>query len=925
MNIEIPDQDVLDSKLAVAILKRINDRQYYFVFPSQIAADSWAQAIFRHPEVDALEPGRFLSWDRFLAIIREKPHNEAMRPADHYTRYLWACSTIKENAEKHFLRALVKLGFDPPRRYSSWLASIASRLGLLEDIFRRGNISESHNAEIQDFITLAEKYRIFLERNNLFEESNLPLCFPQKNRFILFGASTYKDIYWYRGVLEKSGCVEYFNEILTEPGRNRKLYRFENFRTEARWVFANIRSMLDNGKNLGDFAISVPALTPDMKAYLSAFAHEYDVSITFRFGEKLSSSPFGLLLNLIATAIDEALSRQSVEALARQTLFVWKQPKLINKLMEFSRIFSIPWKSAGKRYMNQVWKMTFRDAHFEEKELLYDFFLMLQKKLIAIDAAASFQSLREALFDFRVTFLDDSELSEHSEKLLARIFEELVSLEHAAQLLKGANLQGNPFERFLDFLETVQYAADSRDVAVSVYPYVSGSLNAAPVHFVLDASQDAIDSAQKFPSLPESIKKMLPNDTSYESFMLQSFDCVNAIYCFANTALSGFCVPHPWFSAEHFQTVFVNEDSMLNALSFLSREKKAWIENQPENLQPLTMRQHNAALGIFNSEQGDQLLPPPLFYQLETEPKQTIAKDNVKDCITPALHGTSIKINPAALGDYSACPFRWFLSYVARLQNQIPSETLIVGSILHGCIKTIILKINSEQPFLRKEDVQKYSDLIISAIQQGIDYYTRKSGHGTRPFLEAHIRRMKSRLLTYLELEAELQEDGWTVGEFEKSFEKHFEKLSIIFNGRTDRLMFRQERSGTTCLLIDYKKKDIPQKKSLMLDEKTGQLMELQIPGYILLLTEAGFQVVSAFYYSIENARKQVVLGNENRAAAPNVQSYFRELEALRAMLEKTSEGIWSGKITTASPFTKTCSNCEYRPICRANYFSERH
>ncbi len=925
MNNEIPCRDVLDSPLAEAIVKHISDRRYYFVFPSQIAADSWAQAVFRHPEIEALEPGRFLSWDRFLALIREKPRNETIRPADHYTRYLWACGALKENAENPFLRALVKPDLAPPSRYPAWLASIANRLNFMEDIARREYNSESHNAEILDFIILSEKYRIFLERNNLFEESSLPLRFPEKSKFILFGASAYKDILWYRSMLEKSGCTEFFDVIPAEPGRSQKLHRFENFRTEARWIFANIRSMLNNGKTPGDFAISVPALQPDMKAYLSVFAHEYDISITFRVGEKLSSSPFGLLLNLIAAAIDDTLSQQSVEALARQTLFVWKQPGAFAKLMEFSRMFSIPRKNGGKKFMNRVWSMTFSDAQFEGKAALHDFYLLLQKKLSAIAAAASFQSLREALFDFRLTFIEDSGISEQSEKLLARIFEELISLERAAQSLTGVSLTGNTFQRFRAFLDTIQYAPDSSDMAVSVYPYHSGILNAAPVHFVLDASQDAVDSAQKFPSLPESIKKLLPDDTSYESYILRSFDCVNAIYCFADTALSGFCVPHPWFSAEHIQTVFVNEEKQLNALSFHAREKKAWIENRPENLQPLTFGQQNAALGIFDSELNGQPLPPPLFDQRKTDTRQTIAADNVVDCIAPALHGSSIKINPAALGDYSACPFRWFLAYIVRLQNKIPSEPLMIGSILHDCIKNIVLRISSKQPVLRKEAIQAYSDLVIDAIQQGIDYQTRKSGHGARPFLEAHFRRMTSRLLTYLDLEAELQEAGWTVGEFEKSFEKHFEQLSVIFNGRTDRLMFRREGSEMACLLIDYKKKYIPQKKHLLLDEKTGQLAELQIPGYILLLTEAGFLVVSAFYYSIENAKKQVVLGDESRAAAPDAQSYFKELEALRAMLEKASEGIWSGRITAASPFTKTCSNCQYRPICRANYSSERH
>ncbi|MCE1205830.1 MAG: PD-(D/E)XK nuclease family protein [Spirochaetia bacterium] len=925
MNKVIQCRPVLDAPLAKTIAQYIGDRRYCFVFPSQIAADSWAQAVFKHPDVEALEPGRFLSWDRFLALVRERPRDDAARPADPYTRYLWACSVLKENAENPFLRVLVKPSLAPPARYPAWLASIASHLDFIAGLVRREIPSESHNAEISDFIALAEKYRNFLARNNLFEETSLSLQFPEQKKFMLFGAAAYTEFFRYREALEKSGCTEFFDEIPIEPNREQKLCRFENFRTEVRWVFANIRKMLNSGKSPSDFAISVPSLKPDMKAYLAAFSREYNVELSFRAGEKLSSSPFGILLSLISAAIDDDLSLESLEALARQTFFAWKQAELFKKLMDFARLFSIPRKSAGKKYMSRIWSMTFSDARFEEKEALFNFYLLLQKKLSAVAAASSFQSLREALFDFRLTFIDDSAIPEPSENLLARIFEELVSLERTAQSLKDTNLGENPFQLFRAFLDTVQYAPHSSDSAVSVYPYHSGLLNAAQVHFVLETSQDAVDAAQKYPSFPEQLKKLLPDDASYESHILRSFDCVNAIYCFADVSLAGFCVPHPWFSAEHMQTIFIDEEDMLSEHSLHACEKQAWIENTPERLHPLTIDQQCSALGIFDSRQVATSLPPPLFAQRKAESRLFITADNVSDCIAPALHGSSIKISPGALGDYAACPFRWFLAHVVGLQNRIPSEPLMIGSILHDSIRTIVLKISEEQPVLRKETVQRYADLISSTVQQSIDYQTRKSGHGTRPSLEANMKKMKSRLTTYLDLEAELQEAGWTVGEFEKSFEKHFEKLNLIFNGRTDRLMFRREGSDSACILIDYKKKNIPLKKNLMLDEKTGQLAELQIPGYILLLTEAGFSVVSAFYYSLENAKKQAVLGSESKAVAADVPGYCKEIEALRGMLEKASKEIWSGKIMDTSPFTLACSNCEYRPICRANYASERH
>lgn len=923
MNKEISVWSALETPIAEAIREHIGDRHYYFVFPNQIAADSWAQAIFQDPEIEALETGRFLSWDKFLAMTREQAGTVRLRPADTYTRYLWACKTLEENAENPFLHMLVKPGMTPPSRYPAWLASIASHLQRIEKLVRSTFPAGSHNAEISDFLVLSERYRLFLEDNDLFEESHLPLRIPAERNFIFFGAALYPDLLFYRRELEKSGHVEFHDLMASPSDGSRKLFRFEDFRTEARWVCANIRSLLDAGKSAVDIAVSVPALQPDMKAYLSSFACEYDISLIFRAGEKLSSTPFGILLSLIAAAIDDSLSLESVEALARQTMFAWKQAELFTRLMEFCRNFSIPRKSAGKRLMVQIWSRTFDDAQLDGKEELREFHALLQKKLYAIATASSFQSLREALFDFRMTFIEDSSISEKSEKLLARIFDELVSLERTALSLKSTNIGGNPFQLFRTFLDTIQYVHDTSEQSISVYPYYAGILNAAPIHFVLEASQDSVATMKNYSHLPESLQMLLPEDPNFENYCIRSLGCVNALYCFADLGLEGFCVPHPWFSAEKLQTVHIGEDESLNALSFLVREKAAWQNNQPDSLQPLTANQIHAAIGIFTLEQNAAFLPPVFAISAKIENRSAITADNVGEYIAAVRQGEAIKISPKALGHYTTCPFSWFMAHVVRLDNQMPSESLMIGSILHESIRKIITAICSPYASLQKKDVAQHKELVISILHQEIDKQARKSGHGAKPLLEANFKKMVSRLLKYLEFEAELQEEGWDIGEFEKALEKDLGNVHILFNGRADRLMYKTGASDSTCLLIDYKKNKIPTKRQLTLDAK-GQLEELQIPGYIFLLQEAGFHIESAFYYSIENVKKQVVLGTETKAVAADAASYSRELDALHSMLEKASESILGGIILKTSPFTKACRDCTYGPICRANYLSEQ-
>ncbi|MCE5256044.1 MAG: hypothetical protein LLF89_04275, partial [Spirochaetaceae bacterium] len=598
-----------DAAVARRILSAIRDRNTVFVFPTQTAADSWAEAILRFSPVEAIESDRFLSWDFFMRQACQAGLPAGRKPADAALRFLWASQIMAEQANTPFLEALAKPGFKASNSQLAFLARVAPLLRDFSFKVTQGHKSgqiRSLSPETLDFLMLSGRYDKFLDDHGCYEPGHCRPLFNAGNRYILFWPELAFDYDRYAVLLQECDAIEIDRPPDQTPGGDTeqppapKVFEFDTFREEFDWAFSSCRQLIEKRISPRDIAMSVPVLSPRAKAYLEESAVRHAVPIEFRIGARLSSSPFGQLLNALSRAADEGFSLGSLRSLFGIGAFSWKNRQAAAALVRFGEKYSIPDSSADRAYMVRLWARTFSICGSSETQDIRFFHDELKRAAEALGSAKSFISLRAALFDFRGKFLDESALSASTSSTLERILEELDKLAEWDSLLGQKTT--SPFATFLALLDLVQYNPPASSFGVvSIYSYQTAVLLSSPIHFVLECSQDALGSFKGWLSdFPEEIQDLSPDIAKADSLVLDSFNVVNAVFCHASQGLSGYSVPNPYFAMKHFSPIAIDsrDDATESCAEVL--EEEAWFKGIADELPGvLPQYQKDAALGRF--------------------------------------------------------------------------------------------------------------------------------------------------------------------------------------------------------------------------------------------------------------------------------------------------------------------------------------
>ncbi|MDP2791144.1 MAG: hypothetical protein Q8O15_05235, partial [Rectinemataceae bacterium] len=354
-----------ESAIAEKILDHWGQRDTIFVFPSQVSADSWAEASLKFPGIEAIEADRFIGWDSFLDRITRKniPHDR--KKADSRSRLIWALAALEENSRRPFLHYLTKPGTPTQKSLALNLSKIAPTLcdivlTLKETQSERYAIEK--DKELADYIALSDAYARFLENHGLYEPSAIPIDLNGKCRYILFEPSLMPA---YDNIAENLGhspSIETFNLQPPDEGNTGNhvlLQKYSSFREELQWVFAACTSLIDDGFQPADIAISIPNSTPDIQAHLGFVARQYCLPLDFRSGELLSASPFGRLVNALSLCVSEGFSLRTMRKLFDRNAFGWTDEESALTLLRYAARYNIPELSADRHYMSRLWKRTF--------------------------------------------------------------------------------------------------------------------------------------------------------------------------------------------------------------------------------------------------------------------------------------------------------------------------------------------------------------------------------------------------------------------------------------------------------------------------------------------------------------------------------------------------------------------------------------
>lgn len=935
----ISRKDPLDSGIAAQILSRCKDRDTFFVFPTQAAANTWARAVIASPEIPSVETDRFIGWDVFLERLTQESVPEGKEKSDTRSRLFWALHVLSEHGDKPSFESLFKPGLPPTLSHATFLARIAPALkdfsAAVRSAHNDGALREV-SGEVADFLTLAEKYSRFLEANNLYEQSHLAPREIKDRRYIIFEPSLIPDYEKYAKFLKVSGTVKDFSMHGAEAARNAEnrptALKFATFRQELVWVFSTCEKLLEDGLQPDDIAISMPALTPETKAHVGRIADLYAVPIAFRSGEPLAASPFGRLLRALSQAGEEGFSLQTLKKLLGEKAFEWKDPLSARKLLRFAEKYHIPEFSADRHYMSLLWNRTFALCGRDEEgpRLFFD---ELRKAAGAIAGARSFSTLRMALHDFRATFLDESTLSPLAQLTLERIFDEIEALDAWHARLGGQDLSPAPFRILLLILDSTRYNPAVKANAISLYSYQTGMLTASAIHFVLDVSQESTAGFQdRYSDFPEELRPYLGNISEYDEHLLDSFNAVNAVYCHAEQGLSGYSVLHPYFALKKARLVPRGDDKGTFPESPEARETQAWLDGNADRLpSQLLKHQKEAALGSFRRhDDSASLFPPPIF--IGKGPARAAVMDNAESLsgLQSCTEGPLIKFTPARLKDYSLCPFRWLMFCVLDAEKSDSSYiNLAEGTFSHSVIRGLLGDISRRDGSVKSENNEIYTAMLDDSIGKNLLPLLRKYGPSIEPAIVSAVPKIKSRMERLLEFEADFEEKGWDIGVFEVQLSRLYEDMGVILEGRADRICEKSSSrtaegpasSDERFAIIDYKKKNTPQKREFLAD-KDGRLHDFQLAGYAEMLSGEGKEVELAMYWSIDECRAAIVFGSGG--ARKSREEFEPERKIFLDTLSSAALSIRSGKFMTILRSNEACAPCPWKPVCRA-YFSAEH
>ncbi|HWR10211.1 MAG TPA: PD-(D/E)XK nuclease family protein [Rectinemataceae bacterium] len=954
----------LESAIAKKIFDHATDRKTCFVFPTQVSADSWAEASLGRPDTVAIEMERFLGWDMFLDRITRKNIPQGKKKADSRSRLLWALLTLDEQSKKPFLRHLLKPGTTPSLSQAASFASLAPALRDLT--FELRQLPSGHSIsedERGDYFTLSSKYDRFLDNESLYESGHLSPAKDEAIRYILFEPSLMPGYGKRAEILSGLLSVEIFTR--SGPGERKSdeasgsnrgesygcgdggkdgpagdsgivLIKYATFREELQSLFANCASLLDGGLQPADIAISIPAPTPEIQAHIRLLARQYALPIDFRFGEALSAFPFGRILLSLSRAASEGFSLRTLRKLFDKGALRWKNESTALDLIHFATRYNIPEFSIDRHYMSELWRRTFSLCPDPGAQVIA-LYASLNKAAHSIEGARSFDALRRALQDFKGVFLEEPETDSETDRSLQRILEELEALDQWHSHMGHPDLAASPLDALLLALDATRYKSAGTINAISVFPYHIGMLIASPIHFVLDVSQDSLGSALGyFSRVPREMRTRL-GEADIGEALLSSFNAVNAVYCHAEKGLSGYSVPHPYFARLEARQVKVGRERIPEPAD--AAESRAWRDSAASALPArLPACRKDAAMGSFSAKSHDEprssseatrelLFPPPALCGFSHPSGRKL--NPLQLLKLPSCDASPhFKVSPAKLKNLMQCPFKWLLTCVPNVDGG-PSAVanLAEGSLTHAMIRSLLQEIALADGSFAPAKIDEYAQKIDAAFRRSIIQVLKQNGPSLEPTLDAALPKIRDRIARILDFETDFSAAGWEIGDFETTLTRKYEALDLSLEGRADRISTRlsddasASRGGEEYAIIDYKKKNTPRKKDFLADEN-GQLHDFQIASYAAMLEGEDKSVGLALYWSIEESKAVIVFGSGG--GRPDSKAFEPERVALDASLLKASRTIKGGSFMSITPTPEGCAECPIRPICRAHFSSER-
>ena len=720
------------SSIELFFRDKITDRNAVFVFPTDVAAQSWAEWCVTngHTAVHSVAQNRFLAWDQFKGnlVSAQKEHYRAVPSI---LRNLFVYDLIAQNAASPFLKKLIRPEFaGGAYSFAPWLAKNLPSLHMWKQRMEQNRASYGAlDDEDRDYDALYERYSAFLEKNQLFEPAWIDsISFKDTARefYILFPEqladfSDFDQIF--------SGVQNVTALVLPKDTPSPRAYFYSDARRELRQTMLRMISLVKQKKaDWTEIALSVPDLDT-YRPYIQREFGVYGIPYVLRAGVSLTKNNAGRIFREINDCHAEHFSFDTLRTLLCDECIPWKETILLDTgskeqgerleafnltelrealIREGSRMRCITSYEDGKTgTLTDIWESALGATYAKNKRLL-KFYRKLKNDVNRFFSSENrtFKSIRSAWFTFKDDFINDADFSSDANKILGRCLSHLEEIIRVESDYAALNLTiDSPFQFFLSVLDSKIYTPKTDAQGVSVVPYKLTACAYFKYQFVIAGSQKGLDVPYKPLAFLSSQKRRKLNLTE-DDRLYNATETIAKLYArtvegvpadfvhfsASEAAFEGFAIPHSVLSVEQVAPDFDDEDFI--------RAEEAWIRGGAEQPISLSGRQkksleHWAKASCMEPGEyraGGRIMENIAYVLREAKNKALSDAGLLTEALLP-LNKISAR---GEMEKFFPCPRKWILSQVLKLHDDSLDTDLMkiydMGNLHHKILESFMEK-----------------------------------------------------------------------------------------------------------------------------------------------------------------------------------------------------------------------------------------
>lgn len=936
----------MENEIEKILVANIKNLDTVFIFPTQTAADLWADRIISVSDVKAVAMERFVAWDDFKGeSIRSTKQDKKAIPST--LRTFFASKLISENAENPFFKDIIVPKFAKNASgFEKWIQNLLPALSMWKTFF--DNSGKTPDCEDEDLLLIYERYKSFLDAHNLFDPAwETPPFKSDGRKYIIFYPEILSDWFEYEKILKSSPDITLVNLPENPIDENQVVLTFPDSRSEIKNAARYIRNLHEDKKIAwNEICVSIP----DMDSYGIYVDRELDlfeIPHVMRYAKPLSSSGAANVFAQIQNCYETNFSYESVKNLLLNTELPWKEKEMSSQLISFGQENNCICNFNENGKPVDVWNESFKRSKLEERAR--SFYDQLKKNITQLVNAENFGKIREHYFVFRETFFNMQECSEKADRIISRCISELASLIDLENEYKDCKIS-SPYSFFVRFLGEKKYLEQTDQSGVQVFPYKLSAVAPFSSQIVLDASQASLAVVyEPLSFLREDKRVSLLNvedfNATEQHIALYQRNSLSekAWFSSGNKTFSGYAQPVSSLKEVKFENDKNDDEFAKNYLKTISisedfyKNEKNWydeIADFPSRVTEISKNANETWRENYDGKRDSK----------ETDVALNLITEKAKERHS---REEKLKISSTQLNQFMLCARKSLLKSVLNLQEQNNEAEIIdrfeIGNLNHKVMELYLkslkarkLPLKSFQTLQSESAYEDYIKILKQSVHEAINVESKENlsfiaGKLVSATENALFEKMQRIISCFSEIF-----EGYTVDSSEEWLS--FETENFIAEGKVDCVL--REGESAEPIIIDFKTSSAPSPFYYEKDDSNvEQIPDFQMPMYLYLLKNAkNIEAKNAAFFVLNTAERKAkgesanplagVIGDLpcfSDRAIKNMKSYddFQEtMQKFEESLELFANSVKNGKFEfdENKVLWKTCNACDFRAVCRRTF-----